>query len=105
MGMVRSILRGAEIARLSREETLDSILRHNPLITREMAGMAYDEIHNEWGPVLDREAYQRKVDIYTKEWNLPPKPVEAYYDFRFLKTALDELRLLRSWDSSMHVAA
>lgn len=70
-----------------------------------MAGIAWDEIHNEWGPVLDMEAYKRKVDIYTREWKLPPKPVEAYYDFRFLREALDELHLLRSWDPAMHVGA
>ena len=104
-GMVRSILRGAELARLSREETIDSILRHNPLITREMASIAWDEIHAEWGPVLDMEAYRRKVDIYTREWKLPPKPVGAYYNFRFMKEALQELRLLRSWNPEMDAAA
>lgn len=104
-GMVRSILRGAEIARLSKEETLDSILRHNHFINREMGGIAWDEIHNEWGPVLDMESYRRKVEIYTREWKLPPKPVEAYYNFRFLKEALEELHLLRSWEPAMDVAA
>jgi len=104
-GMVRSILRGAELARLSREETIDSIQRHNPFINREMASLAWDEIHGEWGPVLDMEAYRRKVDIYTREWKLPPKPVGAYYDFRFLKEALHELRLLRSWNPEMDAAA
>lgn len=104
-GMVRSILRGAELARLSREETIDSISRHNPYINREMASIAWDEIHEEWGPVLDMEAYQRKVDIYTREWKLPPKPVDAYYNFSFLKEALKELRLLRSWDPRMDVTS
>jgi ABC-type nitrate/sulfonate/bicarbonate transport system substrate-binding protein len=100
-GMVKSILRGTEIARLSKEETLDSIMRHNHYITREMASTAYDAIHKEWGPVLDMEAYQRKVDIYTREWKLPPKPVSGYYNFRYLKEALDELGMLRSWDKAM----
>lgn len=100
-GMVRSILRGAELARRNKEETLDSILRHNPHINREMASIAWDEVHDEWGPVLEMEAYRRKVDIYTREWNLPPKPVEAYYNFKFLKEALEELGLLRSWDPAM----
>jgi len=103
--MVRCILRGSELARLNKEEALDSILRHNPHINREMASIAWDEVHTEWGPVLEMEAYRRKVDIYTREWNLPTKPVAAYYNFRFLKEALEELGLLRSWDSAMDSAA
>jgi hypothetical protein len=51
--------------------------------------------------VLDVEAYQRKVDIYTSEWNLPKKPVSDYYNFKYLKEALDELGMLRSWDPRM----
>jgi hypothetical protein len=39
-GMVRAILRGAAVARVSKEETLDSILRHNHYITRG-AGVGY----------------------------------------------------------------
>jgi ABC-type nitrate/sulfonate/bicarbonate transport system substrate-binding protein len=100
-GMVRAILRGTAVARVSKEETLDSILRHNHYITRELAILAYDEVHKEWGPVLDFEAYQRKVDIYTSEWNLPKKPVSDYYNFKYLKEALDELGMLRSWDPRM----
>jgi hypothetical protein len=100
-GMVRAILRGTAIARVSKEETLDSILRHNHYITREMASLAYDEVHKEWGPVLDYDAYQRKVDIYTKEWNLPKKPVSAYFNFKYLKEALDDLGMLHSWDPKM----
>jgi hypothetical protein len=50
------------------------------------------------GPVLDFEAYQRKVDFYTNEWNLPKKPVSDYYNFKYLKEALDELGLLHTWD-------
>jgi hypothetical protein len=45
------------------------------------------------------------VDIYTREWKLPPKPVGAYYNFRFMKEALQELRLLRSWNPEMDAAA
>jgi len=48
--------------------------------------------------VLDLEAYQRKVDFYTNEWSLPKKPVSDYYNFKYLKEALDELDMLRSWD-------
>ena len=69
-----------------------------------MASLAYDEVHREWGPVLDYEAYQRKVDIYTKEWNLPQKPVIAYYNFKYLKEALNELGMLHSWDAKMDLA-
>jgi hypothetical protein len=76
-------------------------LRHNHYITRELASLAYDEVHKEWGPVLDFEAYQRKVDFYTKEWSLPKKPVSAYYNFKSLKEALDELGVLRAWDPKM----
>src|SRR5262247_3347212 len=100
-GMVRAILRGTAVARVSKEETLDSILRHNHYITRELATLAYDEVHKEWGPVLDFDAYQRKVDIYTSEWNLPKKPVSDYYNFKYLKEALEELGMLRSWDPKM----
>lgn len=100
-GMVRAALRGAEFARLNREETIDCILRHNTHINRELASLAWEEDHNDWGPVLDYAAYQRKVDLYTSEWRLPPRPVEAYYDFRFLKQALEELQLLRAWDPAM----
>jgi NitT/TauT family transport system substrate-binding protein len=99
--MVRAILRGTAVARVSKEETLDSILRHNHYITRELATLAYDEVHKEWGPVLDYEAYQRKVDFYTSEWKLPKKPVSDYYNFKYLKQALDELGMLRSWDPRM----
>jgi hypothetical protein len=94
-------LRGTAIARVSKEETLDSILRHNHYITRALATLAYDEVHKEWGPVLDFEAYQRKVDFYTSEWNLPKKPVSDYYNFKYLKEALDELGMLHSWDPKM----
>ena len=41
------------IAKYSKEETLDSILRHNQFINRELASLAYEEVHKEWGPVLD----------------------------------------------------
>lgn len=99
--MVRATLRGAEFARLNREETVDCILRHNTNITREMASEAWDEDHGDWGPVLGMDAYRRKVELYTREWSLPPRPVTAYYDFRFLKQALDELGLLRCWDPAM----
>ena len=37
------------------------------------------------------EAYQRKVDICTNEWHLPKKPVSDYYNFKYLKEALDEV--------------
>jgi len=96
--MVRALLRGVMIAKYSKEETLDSILRHNQFINRELASLAYEEVHKEWGPVLDLDAYQRKVDFYTKEWNLPTKPVSDYYNFKYLKEVLDELDMLRSWD-------
>ena len=33
--------------------------------------------------VDDMEAYQRKTDIYTREWGLPTNPVSTYYDFRY----------------------
>jgi len=94
-------LKGTMVARHSKEETLDSILRHNHFINRELATLAYDEVHKEWGPVLDFEAYQRKVDFYTSEWSLPKKPVSDYYNFKYLKEALDELGLLHSWDSRL----
>src|SRR5207248_3147805 len=51
-GMVRAALRGAEFARQNREETVDCILRHNLHITRDMAGPAWDQDHEDWGPVL-----------------------------------------------------
>ena len=35
--------------------------------------------------MLDLDAYQRKVDFYTSEWNLPKKPVSDYYNFKYLK--------------------
>ena len=103
-GMVRAVLRGAEFARQNRIETLDCILRHNVHITHEMAALAWDQDHEDWGPVLEMDAYRRKVEIYTREWKLPPRPVEAYYNFSFLKDALDELGLLRSFDPAMEAA-
>jgi hypothetical protein len=51
--------------------------------------------------VLDFDAYQRKVDIYISEWNLPKKPVRAYYKLKYFKEALDELSVLYSWDPKM----
>jgi hypothetical protein len=51
------------------------------------------------------QAHQRKVDIYTREWGLPQKPVSTYYTFRFLREALDELGLLRSWDPALDAAS
>jgi hypothetical protein len=50
--------------------------------------------------VLDISAYERKVGIYTREWKLPEYPVAKYYRFDFLKQALGELKLLRSWDQA-----
>jgi ABC-type nitrate/sulfonate/bicarbonate transport system substrate-binding protein len=100
-GMVRAALRGAEFARMNREETLDAVLRHNIHVDRALAGQLWDMLHNDWGPVTDLAAYQRKVDLYEAEWNLPKAPLSTYYDFRFLKHAMDDLRLLRTWDPKM----
>jgi NitT/TauT family transport system substrate-binding protein len=102
--MVRATLRGAEFGRLNREETIDCILRHQIHINRDLASVAWEEDHNDWGPVLEMSAYQRKVDIYSSEWNLPKLPVSHYYNFQFLREALDELDLLRSWDPAMDAA-
>jgi hypothetical protein len=104
MAMVRGCLRGGEFARQNKQETIDCILRHNIHITRDLADVAWDEDHNDWGPVLDMAAYERKVEIYTREWNLPQHPVSTYYNFSFLKEALSELKLLRSWDPAMDAA-
>ena len=101
LAMVRATLRGGEFARLNKQETIDCILRHNTHITRDMADHAWDEDHNDWGPVLDMEAHQRKVDIYTREWGLPERPVSTYFTFGFLRQALDELNLLRAWDPAL----
>jgi hypothetical protein len=101
LAMVRATLRGAEFARLNRNETIDCILRHQIHVSHELAEIAWDEDHNDWGPVLDMSAYERKVEIYTREWNLPDYPVAKYYRFDFLKQALRELKLLRSWDPAL----
>ena len=103
-GLVRGILRGAELARLDKGQALDSIVRHNPHVDKEMAAVAWEAIHEEWGPVLDMEAYQRKVDIYTREWSLPSNSVATYYNFKFLKEALEEFGQLGSWDPAMDAA-
>lgn len=103
-GVVRAVLRGAEFARVNREETLDSILRHNTHVDRDMAGTIWDSVHDDWGPVLDLDAYRRKAEIYSREWHLPARPLSAYYNFAFLKQALEELRLLRAWDPQMDAA-
>jgi ABC-type nitrate/sulfonate/bicarbonate transport system substrate-binding protein len=100
LGMVRATLRGAEFARLNRQETIDCVLRHQVHISRELAEIAWEDDHNDWGPVLDIRAYERKVAIYTREWSLPKYPVAKYYRFEFLKQALGELKLLRSWDAA-----
>jgi ABC-type nitrate/sulfonate/bicarbonate transport system substrate-binding protein len=102
--MVRATLRGGEFARMNREETIDCILRHQFHISRDLAELAWEEDHLDWGPLLDMTAYQRKTDIYTREWNLPVQPVSKYYNFRFLKEACAELGLLRSWDAAMDSA-
>jgi hypothetical protein len=47
-GMIRALLRGVMVARHSKQETLDSILRHNHFINRELANIAYEEVHKEW---------------------------------------------------------
>jgi hypothetical protein len=80
------------------------VLRHQVHVSHELAEIAWEEDHNDWGPVLDISAYERKVAIYTREWNLPEYPVAKYYRFDFLKQALDELKLLRSWDSALDAA-
>ena len=104
LAMVRGTLRGAEFARLNREETIDCVLRHQVHVSHELAETAWEEDHNDWGPVLDIGAYERKVEIYTREWNLPEYPVAKYYRFDFLQQALGELKLLRSWDPAFDVA-
>jgi ABC-type nitrate/sulfonate/bicarbonate transport system substrate-binding protein len=104
LAMVRATLRGAEFARLNREETVDCILRHQTHVSREMAAIAWEQDHNDWGPVLDISAYERKVRIYTSEWNLPEHSVAKYYRFDFLKQALDELKLLRSWNPALDIS-
>ena len=105
LAIVRATLRGAEFARLNRQETIDCVLRHQVHVCHELAETAWEEDHNDWGPVLDIGAYERKVAIYTREWNLPKYPVAKYYRFDFLKQALAELKLLRSWDAAFDAAA
>lgn len=102
--MVRAAVRGGEFARMNHDETIDCILRHQVHINRELAEVAWEEDHNDWGPVLDMAAHERKVEIYTREWGLPQQPVSTYYNFSFLKEALDELGLLRSWDPGLDAA-
>ena len=74
-GMIRALLRGVMVARHSKQETLDSILRHNHFINRELATLAYDEVHREWGPVLDWKRINARW-ISTPEWNLPEETGE-----------------------------
>lgn len=100
-GVVRAVVRGAEFARLNREETLDCITRHNTRVTRNVAAALWIETHNDWVPLTEIGPYQKKVEIYTREWDLPPRPVHAYYTFSFLKDALRDLRLLRTWDPAL----
>jgi len=102
--MVRACLRGGEFARMNHDETIDCILRHQVHISRDLAELAWEEDHLDWGPLLDMSAYERKNEIYTREWNLPKQPVSHYYNFSFLKEACKELGLLRSWDSAMDAA-
>jgi len=97
-------LRGGEFARMNHDETIDCILRHQVHISRDLAELAWEEDHLDWGPLLDMSAYERKNEIYTREWNLPKQPVSTYYNFSFLKEACKELGLLRSWDSAMDAA-
>jgi hypothetical protein len=104
LAMVRATLRGAEFARLNRAETIDCVLRHQIHVSHELAEIAWDEDHNDWGPVLEITAYERKVAIYSREWSLPKYPVAKYYRFDFLRQALSELKLLRSWDPAFDAA-
>ena len=104
LAIVRATLRGAEFARQNRAETVDCVLRHQIHASRELAEIAWEEDHNDWGPVLDIGAYEHKVAIYSREWNLPKHPVAKYYRFDFLKQALSELKLLRSWDPALDAA-
>jgi hypothetical protein len=53
---------------------------------------------------LEITAYERKVAIYSREWSLPKYPVAKYYRFDFLRQALSELKLLRSWDPAFDAA-
>jgi hypothetical protein len=92
-----------EFARQNREETLDVILRHHTNLNRTEARTIWTECHNDWGPLVEMGPYKRKVEIYTREWNLPPRPVHAYYNFTYLKEALEDLRLLRAWDPELGV--
>jgi ABC-type nitrate/sulfonate/bicarbonate transport system substrate-binding protein len=103
-GMVRAVLRGVEFARQNREETLDCVLRHDPRMTRERAAEVWTICHDDWVPPTTPGPYERKVEIYTREWNLPPRPIHAYYNFTFLKEAMHDLRLLRSWDPALDAA-
>src|SRR5438105_3339058 len=63
--MVRATLRGGEFARMNHDETIDCILRHQIHISRDLAELAWEEDHLDWGPLLDMSAYARKNEIYT----------------------------------------
>ncbi|MBI2985161.1 MAG: ABC transporter substrate-binding protein [Deltaproteobacteria bacterium] len=95
--VVRALMRGTEFVRMNKEETLDVFLRHNTFVDRDTAAACYDVIHNDWCVCTDMSLYRKKIEYYCKEYGLEPKPFDSYYEMRFVREALEELKLLRSW--------
>lgn len=94
--MVRGLIRGTEFARLNREETVDTILRHVTYVDRDTAAGCYDVLRDQWIVPLDDEPYIRHVDLYHKEYNVKePRPWQSYFDHRFVREAMAEMQLVR----------
>lgn len=94
--VVRALIKGSEFARMNKEETLSIISRHTIYVDRDTLSGCYDEIHNDWYVTADEELYRKTIDIYSREYKLSPRPIEAYYELRFVREALEELRLSRA---------
>ncbi len=91
--VARALIKGCEFIRMNKEETLDVVSKHCIYVDRDTLSGCYDEIRNQFYVTADEELYRKKIDVYTREYKLSPGPIEKYYELRFVREALEELRL------------
>jgi NitT/TauT family transport system substrate-binding protein len=91
--MIRALIKGTEFVRLNKEETLDIVGRNCLYVDRDTISGCYDAIRDQYYVTAEEALYEKAAEVFSKEFGLPRRPIETYYDLRFVKEALTELRL------------
>lgn len=101
-GVVRALIRGTEFVRLNKEETLDILQRHIIYADRDTLSYCYDSIHQQFYVISDEEPYEDMARLYEELYGLDHKPLVNYFNFTFVREALEELRLFRKPSKSQN---